>query len=117
MKLFLFLLLISQTVYAEINLDVITDTNHPVNCSKNHVYRLQELNALNFAIEDGNVNSKRLLDASIERIKEASTALNLASEYDIKFIPAFVFENGKYVVYGVSDCNQAINIYKKKRSA
>ena len=38
----------------------------------------------------------------------------IAMKYEIKKIPAIVFNGGEYVIYGVTDVNKAINMYKKQ---
>ncbi|HAD31344.1 MAG TPA: TIGR03757 family integrating conjugative element protein [Methylophaga sp.] len=38
----------------------------------------------------------------------------IAMKYEIKKIPAIVFNGGEYVIYGVTDVNKAISMYKKQ---
>jgi len=47
------------------------------------------------------------------RAERAAEGLSRAQQYGIKKIPAAVFDGGQSVVYGLSDLNQAIDIYRQ----
>jgi len=47
------------------------------------------------------------------RAEQAVEGLNRAHRYEIKKVPAVVFDGGQSVVYGLTDLNQAIEIYRR----
>lgn len=54
------------------------------------------------------------LDWSI--LQKAFQGLALASAWNIKKLPAFVFGDGKFVIYGITDTQEAINRWEQYRS-
>ena len=47
------------------------------------------------------------------KAEQAAEGLSLAHRYDIKKIPAMVFDGGQSVIYGLTDLDQAIDIYRQ----
>jgi integrating conjugative element protein (TIGR03757 family) len=66
------------------------------------------------------VEAQRIANKRIAKLDQAEV-LNLFKgtmlmfQWDIKKIPAFVFEEGKYVIYGVTDTSTAIKRYVNSR--
>jgi integrating conjugative element protein (TIGR03757 family) len=52
-------------------------------------------------------------DALRSRAEIAAEGLGLAHHYDIKKLPAVVFDGGGSVVYGVTDLGEALRIYRE----
>lgn len=52
-------------------------------------------------------------DALRRRAGQATEGLSRAQRYGIKKIPAVVFDDGRSVIYGLTDLNQAIEIYRQ----
>ena len=47
-----------------------------------------------------------------QRLAEAATGAALANRYGIAKLPAIVFDRGGAVAYGLSDVNQAVQLYQ-----
>ena len=48
-----------------------------------------------------------------QRLAEATTGAMLANRYGIVKLPAIVFDHGAAVAYGLTDVNQAIQLYQR----
>lgn len=76
---------------------------------------VKKLSPEEMKIAEIEVNKKlEELDKSI--IQKAFMPLLLAAKFDIKKIPAFVFDEGAAVVYGVTNTIEAIQIYETWRN-
>ena len=58
------------------------------------------------------IANERLEKMDWSILQTAFQGLALAAAWDIKKLPAFVFGEGKFVVYGVTDAKEAINRWK-----
>jgi integrating conjugative element protein (TIGR03757 family) len=54
------------------------------------------------------VANERLEKLDWQELQSAFQGMALASDWDIRKAPAFVFNEGKYVVYGVTDAGEAL---------
>ena len=66
------------------------------------------------------VEAQRIANERIEKLEQAEVlslfkGTILLLQWDIKKLPAFVFEDGKYVIYGVTDTSTAIKRYVNSR--
>ena len=52
-----------------------------------------------------------------QRLADTTTAALLASRYGITKIPAIVFDRGAAVAYGLTDVNQAVQVYQHWKEA
>ena len=56
---------------------------------------------------------KKMGDAAIkQQFMQAYHGVILSTQYGLTRYPAVVFERGQSVIYGVTDLNQAINLYR-----
>ncbi len=61
------------------------------------------------------VANERLEQMDLSKIKAAFQGLAVASAWNIKKFPAFVFSEGKFAIYGVTDVREAINRWNNYR--
>lgn len=110
------------------NIQIFTDTIHPVNTanitSDVHIeyYKLDQLNLLikkiNQAIHNENkenaaAQTKKMIIVYKHAINHAVLGMNLAQKYEIKKIPAIVFDQGKYIVFGQISLQKSFQEYKQ----
>lgn len=59
------------------------------------------------------IANERLEKLDWSKLQTAFQGLALAAAWDIKKLPAFVFAEGEFVIYGVTDVNEAINRWEQ----
>lgn len=111
-----------------LNIQVFTDTTHPVNASgittATHLeyYNLDQLNLLlrkmNLTIHGENkeiaeAQAKKMMQEYKPEIYYAVLGIKLARKYNINEIPATVFDQGKYIVFGQTVLQKSIQDYKQ----
>lgn len=110
------------------NVQVFTDSVHPVDTSglthKTQVkyYNLDQLKTLvrkmNSSIrgeskDQAELQSKQMMQKYRPQLKHASKGIQLIHKYNIKKIPATVFDNGKYTVFGQTNLQTSVQDYKQ----
>ena len=105
--------------------------SHPINNTSNvrsHGYVLNEYNMdghlnLEKELSEGlpqndielaeKIANERLEKVDWSKLQKAFQGLALATAWDIKKLPAFVFGDGQFVIYGVTDANEAIRRWEQ----
>ena len=59
------------------------------------------------------IAEEKMKNVSVERLRVSLRGAMKAVQYDIRKIPAVVFNGGEAVVYGVRDIDVAINMYER----
>ncbi len=60
---------------------------------------------------------KKMGDAAVkQQFMQAYHGVTLSTQYGLTRYPAVVFERGHSVIYGVTNLNQAVNLYRKWQS-
>lgn len=62
------------------------------------------------------IANERLENMDWSILQKAFQGLALASAWDVRKLPAFVFADGKFVIYGVTDTQEAIKRWEQYRS-
>ncbi len=109
------------------SIDVFTTSDRPVHTGEQaqaSVYFLDGLNALEQSLGRGLPNDpdkaktvalqrlNDLEDALQEKVENTLEGLSLATSYQLRKLPAIVFDEGQSVLYGVDHLDRAIAIYQ-----
>lgn len=133
--------LLVTSVQAQTKVDVFTSNQYPIvdnrtrNQKRDFVVVIYNLDAVNNFFKTLNIpvdqNNPQAAQAELDRIfpenpvpgqtdmrrelLEKSQGEVLARQYKIRKYPAVVFNSGKEVVYGMTDLQQAINLYNESQ--
>ena len=109
------------------SIDVFTTSDRPVRAGEQfqaRMYLLDGLKALERSLSQGLPSTPEkakavalrrlndLGDALQEKVDNAVEGLSLATSYQLRKLPAIVFDDGQSVVYGVDRLDRAIAIYR-----